>query len=110
MTNGGNTPEAGIGGDERVGASRMGGRGQNGVECTESSPGLIKPQSFAQVGLLDNEQRRQQLDVVPGQPGSILTVTTASTDVREFLNDFDRRGGQNRSVRYGPDQTLTRLA
>jgi hypothetical protein len=62
---------------ERVSTRGAGRRGQDGVEGAESRSLLAQAQPFAQVGFLDNEQRRQQLDVVAGEFCGVFAVTTA---------------------------------
>ena len=110
MMNRGDAREAGIGGDQCIGAGRMGGCRQNGVKRAVPSALLVQPKPFAQIGFFDDEKWCQQLDVVACQSGSVLSVTPTSTDVCEFLDDLNCRGSQNRSIRYGSDQTLARLA
>jgi hypothetical protein len=42
-----------------------------------------------------------QLDVVAGKFRSVLAITTASADMREFLDDFDGGGREDRSAGNG---------
>ena len=92
--------------DECVSTRRPGRRGQNGVEGAEFRSFLVQAEPFAQIGFLDDEQRRQQLDVVAGKFCGVFAVTTASADVSEFLDDLDSGGRQDRSARYCADQLL----
>jgi hypothetical protein len=109
VTDGRDTGKPGVRRYERISTRRAGGCGQNGIEGAGPRSLPEKAQPFAQVGFLDDEQRRQQLDIVAGKFRGVYAVTTASADVSELLDDLGSGGGQDRSVRDGADQLLAWL-
>ena len=110
VMNGRDTGKPGVRRYERVSTRRAGGCGQNGVEGAESRSFPVKAQPFAQVRFLDDEQRRQQLDVVAGKFCGVFAITATSTDVSKFLDDLGSGCRQDRSVCYCTDQLLAWLA
>ena len=55
-----------------ISPGRMRRGGQDRIERPGTSAVLEQPQAFTQVGLFDDEQRRQQLDVVAGESAASL--------------------------------------
>jgi hypothetical protein len=98
--------ESVIRGYERIGPGRMGRSRQDGIECSDAGAHLEQAQALAQVGFFNDEQRREQLDVVTCQVCRIFPVAAAGSDVGEFLNDLDGGGGLDFAVGYGANQPL----
>src|SRR5271165_5924651 len=96
--------ESGIGGNESISPGRVCRRGQDRIERPEPRAFLEQAQAFTQVGLLHNEQRREQLDVVAGEFRRVFAIPAAGADVGELLDDLDGGGRDDLAVGYGAYQ------
>lgn len=99
--------ERDVSGDQRRGAGRVGGGGENRVEAPKLGVRSEQAKTLAHVRLLNHQQWRQELKVVAGNVSGVGAGPPSGPHVGELLDDLYRGARDDLPVGYRPHQCLT---